>query len=305
MKKKINLSRSVSIKDPLKTKITIGILGNTSKPEVADLLKHITDCLKKNNLNYLIERSLSDFSKNRDRSRVCPEKDITGKSDYIFSLGGDGTFLNSAKIVKDKNIPILGINLGRLGFFSEISPSEFSSFIPKFVKGKFRITEQVVIRSDTKGKKTLFGLNDIVIDKNDSIRTLETEAYYNNEKVVTIISDGIIISTPTGSTGYSMSCNGPIVNPDSKVFLITPISPHTLNVRPIVVPDNGNITIKIKKRGRVRISADGQSTFRIDTPVEVLLTKADYTVKVIKKNSSTYFDTIRKKLFWNADKRYN
>lgn len=283
----------------------IGILGNTSKFVVSELLNYITDILDRNNLKYLIEKNLASYSNFKKKSVVCNESDILENSDFIFSLGGDGTFLNSARIVKNKNIPILGINLGRLGFFSEIAPKEFENFISKFIAGKFRITEQVLLKSVTDGKKILYGLNDIVIDKDDSVRTLETETYFNNEKVVNIISDGVIISTPAGSTGYSMSCNGPILNPDSKVFLITPISPHTLNVRPIVIPDDGNILIKIPDTGKARIIADGQKFFRTKTPSEVSITKADFKIKVIKKNSSTYFDTLKKKLFWNMDKRYS
>lgn len=304
MRKKINISSTESVLKSKSEKAAIGIFGNTTKPIVAELLKYITDILEKNNLNYFIEKDLADFGKFNNRSKISNTSEILKKSDYIFSLGGDGTFLNTAKLVNNKNIPILGINLGRLGFFSEITPKEFESFIPKLISGKFKITEQVVIKAFSGSRKFLFGLNDIVIDKNDSIRTMETETFYNNEKVVNIISDGIIISTPAGSTGYSMSCNGPIVNPESKVFIITPISPHTLNVRPIIIPDDGEIKIKISNIGKARIIADGQNTYKSVTPSEVILQKADFTIKVIKKNSSTYFDTLKKKLFWNADKRH-
>ncbi len=133
---------------------------------------------------------------------------------------------------------------------------------------------------------------------------VELETFYNNEKVLRIISDGIIISTPAGSTGYSLSCNGPIVNPESKVFIITPISPHTLNVRPIIVPDDGIIKIKILKEGKARISADGQNTINVNSPTHVILSKADYKIKVIKKLNTTYFNTLKKKLFWGEDKRH-
>ena len=285
--------------------ITLGIFGNTSKEEVKLLLKQIIIYLYKNNINFLIDEKLSAGIPGKWNDHLKPHKEILEKSDYIISLGGDGTFLNTARIVGGKNIPIAGINLGRLGFFSEVSPNETEGFFRELVSGKFRITEEVIIRSVSENGKTLYSMNDIVIDKNDSIRMLELETYYNNEKVVRIISDGIIISTPAGSTGYSLSCNGPIVNPDSSVFIITPISPHTLNVRPIIVPDEGLIKIRILKESKVRITSDGQQSYKINSPTEVLVQKADYKIKVIKKLHSTYFNTLKRKLFWNADKRYN
>ncbi|MEO8210175.1 MAG: NAD(+)/NADH kinase [bacterium] len=288
-----------------KNNINFGIFGNTNKEEVLKLLLEIVKDLIKLKKNFLIDENLTKVSSSELEKYAASQKEILNRSDYILSLGGDGTFLNTARIVGNKNIPILGINLGRLGFFSEVSPHEITDFIPKLLMNKFRITEQVIIKSIANSNKTLYGLNDIVIDKNNSVRMLEIETFYNNEKVVRIISDGIIISTPAGSTGYSLSCNGPIVNPESRVFIITPISPHTLNVRPIIVPDDGIIKIRILKEGKSRISADGQYTLIINSPSEVILSKADYRIKVIKKLNTTYFNTLKKKLFWNVDKRYS
>lgn len=295
----------MKLTDKINNNLTLGIFGNTSKEEVAVILNKIIIYLKKNNINFLIDEKLSSGKPGKWKDHFKPHNEILKHSDYVISLGGDGTFLNTARIVGNKNIPIAGINLGRLGFFSEVSPDESEDFFKKLIKGNFRITEEVIIRSVSENGKTLHSMNDIVIDKNDSIRMLELETYYNNEKVVRIISDGIIISTPAGSTGYSLSCNGPIVNPDSSVFIITPISPHTLNVRPIIVPDDGMIKIRILKESKVRITSDGQQSYKINSPTEVLVQKADFKIKVIKKLHSTYFNTLKRKLFWNADKRYN
>ncbi|MDZ4711021.1 MAG: NAD(+)/NADH kinase [bacterium] len=286
-----------------KDKLVFGIFGNTSKKEVKKLLDDIVGYLKKSGIDFLIDEDLVKETSPHLKKNSASPKVMFSKADYIFSLGGDGTFLNTAKLTGRNNIPILGINLGRLGFFSEVGPDEIKNFIPKLVKGKFRTTEQVIIRSVSDKGKILFAMNDIVIDKSDSVRMLEIETFYNNEKVVRIISDGIIISTPAGSTGYSLSCNGPIVNPESKVFIVTPISPHTLNVRPIIVPDDGEIKIRILSQGKVRISSDGQTVININSPTEVILTKADFTIKIIKKLNYTYFNTLKKKLFWGEDRR--
>ncbi len=285
--------------------ITLGIFGNTTKPEVLRLLIEVVDYLLCNNINFNIDESLSAVTSAKLKKHIKKTKYILDKSDFILSFGGDGTFLNTARIVGDTNTPILGVNLGRLGFFSEVGPDEIKEFIPKLIQGKFRITKEVIIKSVTDSNKILYALNDIVIDKNDSVRMLEIETYYNDELVVRIISDGIIISTPAGSTGYSLSCNGPIVNPESKIFIITPISPHTLNIRPIIVPDDGIIKIKINKEGKARVCADGQAIQIINFPSEIIISKASYKIKVIKKLNSTYFKTLKHKLFWNVDKRYS
>jgi NAD+ kinase len=283
--------------------LTFGIFGNVQKESVAKLLLEIVNYLHSKKIKFVIDRNLMQITNNRlcrDNSAIT--RRVLDMADVILSLGGDGTFLNTARIVGNKNIPILGVNLGRLGFFSEVGPKEIKNFIPKIIKGEFRVTEQVIIKSSS-GRKVLYGMNDIVIDKGNSIRMIETETYYNNEKVVKCVSDGIIISTPAGSTGYSLSCGGPIVNPESRVFVITPISPHTLNVRPIIVPDDGVIKIKIFSHGRAKVSSDGQKSHLYSSPSEIILTKADYSIKVIKKVETTYFDTIKKKLFWGEDKR--
>lgn len=285
-----------------KSTIKIGIFGNSGKAEVKDLLSEIINILSVRKINFLIDKELSIYLSAKNKKHSATAGQILDESDYILSLGGDGTFLNTARKVGNRDIPILGINLGRLGFFSEVSPDEIKSFIPELMKNKFKIKEQTIIKAIAGGRK-LFCLNDIVIDKSDSIRMIETETFYNEENVVKCISDGMIVSTPAGSTGYSMSCNGPIVNPKSSVFIITPISPHTLNVRPIIVPDNGTIKITLPLKGKARITADGQKSFTVNSPSEVVMSKAGYTIKVIKKLDSTYFNTLTKKLFWNVDKR--
>jgi NAD+ kinase len=283
--------------------ITFGVFGNTSKNEVSVLLKDIIKFLSREKINFLVDESLIKISSGNIRRHSANKSLILAKADCIISLGGDGTFLNTARIVGRRNIPILGINLGRLGFFSEVSPDEFTDFIPKIIQNKFRITEQVIIKSVHRNK-TFYALNDIVVDKSDSIRMIETETLFNGEKVVRCISDGMIISTPAGSTGYSLSCNGPVVNPESNVFIITPISPHTFNVRPIIIPDTGVIKIIVPNKGKTRITADGQVSSAINSPSEITLSKADYTIKTIKKLHTTYFNTLKKKLYWNVDKRY-
>jgi NAD+ kinase len=284
-------------------RITFGIVGNVNKSTVKDLLLDIVNYLHNNKIEFIIDRNLMKLTNDKlCRMNSTIINKVLERADVIVSLGGDGTFLKTARIVGSSNIPILGVNLGRLGFFSEVSPLEIKKFIPKIINEEYRITEQVIIKS-TSGNRSLFAMNDIVIDKGTSIRMIETKTYFNNEKVVRCVSDGMIISTPVGSTGYSLSSGGPIVNAESRVFVITPISPHTLNVRPIIIPDDGKIKIKVINTGKIRVSSDGQQLHIHESPTEIHLSKADYTIKAIKKLETTYFDTLKKKLFWGEDKR--
>ena len=170
------------------------------------------------------------------------------------------------------------------------------------LKGKFRVTERNILEAKVNGKK-FYGLNDIVIDKANSIRMINIDAFYNDERIFKLVADGIIISTPTGSTGYSLSSGGPVISPHSSVFSATPICPHSLNIRPIILPDDGDITIRTLGSTTARVTADGQTYFTGKSPMEVKLKKANYTIKLVKRMDSTYFDTLKKKLLWSEDKR--
>jgi len=295
---KLPHSRNNEIDPPV-----VGIFGNIHKPEVFGLLGEIITTLKANGFDYVIERVLSKVAGLKHYKTSTPA-DILSKAGVIFSLGGDGTFLNTAQIVGNRNIPILGINMGRMGYYSDVTPEEIDKFIPNLKSGKYKVSDQVILQADIKPGKSMFALNDIVIDKSSSIRMLEFETFFNQERIVQIISDGIIVSTPSGSTAYSLSCNGPIVNPQSKVILITPISPHTLNVRPIIVPDTEIVSIRILTEGKARITSDGQKAVVVNSPAEIRIYKAPFTVKAIKKINTSYFNTLKKKLHWGEDIRH-
>lgn len=281
-----------------------GIAGNIEKENLHSVINEIGDFLSSNKIEFFIDSKLYKNSKDKKyKSHSAPIKTILNKKDVILlSLGGDGTFLNSARLVGKKNIPILGVNLGNLGFLAEVRTNEITSFLKEILKGHYRITERVILEADVKGKK-FYGLNDIVIDKANSIRMINIDAFYNDEKIFKLVADGIIVSTPTGSTGYSLSSGGPVISPHSSVFSVTPICPHSLNLRPIIIPDDGVITIKTLGSSIARVTADGQTYVTGKSPLEVKLKKAGYTVKLLKRVNNTYFDTLKKKLLWSEDKR--
>lgn len=281
-----------------------GIIGNINKPDIENILGDLLAFLSKEKLEFFIDKDLkSKIKKTESKKRCFTSADVVKNSDIIISLGGDGTFLNTARIVGDKEIPILGVNMGTLGFMSEVVPSEMKKFIKQIVNKRFKVKERVVLSGKLPDGKMLSAINEIVIDRAFSIRMMEIEIFYEKEKIVQFVGDGAIISTPTGCTGYSLSAGGPIVSMESSDFIITPICPHTLNVRPIVVPDKGVITVKVHREIDVRITSDGQKFKTFKSPVEFSFQKAGHVLKVIHRPNSSYFKTLNKKLLWGKDLR--
>ena len=279
-----------------------GITGNTKKHDLEKTLGELIAFLIKEKIDFSIDNSIKDKVKNKAHKKFClPTGKVLSNSDVIISLGGDGTFLNTSYVVGNREIPILGVNMGTLGFMSEIVPSEMKKFIKQILKGKYSIKDRVVVSADLPNGKTMNGINEIVVDRAFSVRMMEIEIFYNDEKIVRFVGDGAIISTPTGSTGYSLSAGGPIISMDSSDFIITPICPHTLNVRPIIVPDSGIIKIKVHREIDARITADGQRFENFKSPVEFTFRKAEYIVKVIHKPNFSYFKTLNQKLLCGKD----
>ncbi|MFA5405134.1 MAG: NAD(+)/NADH kinase [Ignavibacteria bacterium] len=284
--------------------MTFGIIGNPSKKNLSNVLNSLLNYFERNRIKYIIHNVLkSKISDKRYNSKLKSINALLDKSNIVISLGGDGTFLNTARLVGRKEIPILGVNLGNLGFMAEVSPEEIQNFVMDILNKSYKVYDLCVISAKTKNSKNFYGMNEIVVDKCNSIKMIEIEVYYKNERVVNFVGDGVIISTPTGSTGYSLSAGGPIISPYSKVFIITPICPHTLNFRPVIVPDDGTIVIKTLDKEKVRLTADGFTSAILKSPVEITLTRGDFNVKAVKKINKTYFQTLNNKLLWGADVR--
>jgi len=281
-----------------------GITGNPSKKNLSSAINILLDFFNKNKIQYCIHEVLRSSVKNKKyAAKIVKSSAFISETEMVISLGGDGTFLNTARMIGDKEIPVLGVNLGNLGFMAEVSPEEVKKFVKEILKDSYKIFDLCVLSAKTKNGKELNGMNEIVVDKCNSTKMIEIEIFYKNERVVHFVGDGIIVATPTGSTGYSMSAGGPIASPYSKVFIITPICPHTLNFRPIIVPDDGIITIKTYGKEKIRLTADGFEPTIFTSPFEFELKRADYNIKVVKKINKTYFQTLNNKLLWGADVR--
>ena len=226
--------------------------------------------------------------------------------DFMVSLGGDGTFLDTLTIIKNSDVPVMGVNTGRLGFLSNISKEKAETAVKDLINGHFSIEERTLIKLES--NKTIFeegdlALNDFTIHKRDNSSMVTINTFLNGELFNTYWADGLIVSTPTGSTGYSLSCGGPVIFPDSQNFVVTPVAPHNLNIRPIVVSDGSVISFEVKGRGsNFLVSLDSRYEV-LDYSYQLAVHKAQFKLKLVKLNRQNFIQTLREKLMWGVDNR--
>jgi NAD+ kinase len=239
-------------------------------------------------------------------STFVSHEDIKDNVDYMFSLGGDGTLLDTVAYVRDRNIPVVGINIGRLGFLANIGKDEIESAVEAITSGSYVIDRRTMIELES--NKPLFGevklaLNDATVHKKDTSAMIIIHTYINGEFLNSYFADGLIVATPTGSTGYSLSCGGPIVMPTSENFVITPIAPHNLNVRPIVVSDSSVISFEIEGRNEQYFCTLDSRTEPIDSSFQIAVKKSAATLSLVRLSDHHFLETLRNKLMWGADIR--
>ena len=297
--------------------LSIGIVGNLAKSSTCETAYALIKILEERKIKFFVQSEIAEQVKtacNYDAGRTALQpSEIPGCSDVIVSLGGDGTILRTAKLVGATGKPILGINLGKLGFLAELNFDELKNSIDDLFKGKFNIEERTVLKAvfkkvyDPVGDEkdmAIFALNDIVIDKAGSSRMIDLETYVDSEYLITYRADGIVLSTPTGSTGDSLSTGGPIISPESRVIAISPISPHTLTARPVIVPDNSEIRIVVHSTSKqVMVTGDGQTSHLLTQPAELNVSLASHKIKLLRKSKNGFFNLLRTKLMWGADIR--
>lgn len=233
-------------------------------------------------------------------------EDLKEDIDFVISLGGDGTLLDNVTFIRKKNIPILGINFGRLGFLASISRDEVTTAVSALAKRTYVIDKRTMIHVDSDLPlfgHVPYGLNEFSIHKRDTASMIKINTYLNGEYLTSYWADGLIVATPTGSTGYSLSCNGPIVFPDSKNFVITPVAPHNLNVRPIVVPDDNIISFEIVSRSDQIICALDSRREIVDKEIQLAVKKESFMFNLVRLNENNFLQTLHNKLNWGLDKR--
>ncbi len=289
----------------------IGLYGRPAENNLSEYVQQLVTALKARNVELLIYEPFYKYlNENLTFQQQIPVfntfEDINGKIDFLFSIGGDGTLLNSIPLIRDSGIPIVGINTGRLGFLSSISKEDFESAFDKIINKKYAIDERTLIKLESKSNlfaNDNFALNEFTIQKFDPSSMIHIYAYVNDDFLNSYWADGLIIATPTGSTGYSLSCGGPIITPDSQNFVITPIATHNLTVRPIIIPDNCIIKLKVKSNIKnILVGLDSRSVI-VDTSVELVISKQDFKINLISIPDSNFFSTIRNKLMWGLDLR--
>jgi len=232
--------------------------------------------------------------------------DLTPDIDFLISLGGDGTLLDTVTLVRDKRIPVVGINFGRLGFLASIGRDELSEAIKALARRSYIIDKRTLIHLDSNLSlfdNVPYALNEFAIHKQDIAPMIKIHTYFNGELLNTYWADGLILATPTGSTGYSLSCAGPVVFPEACSFVLTPIAPHNLNVRPIVIPDNTIVSFEVESRADQIICAMDSRRETVDKNVQLAVRKESFMLNLVRLNENNFLQTLRNKLSWGLDKR--
>jgi len=290
----------------------IGIIANITKENVFGVVSSFIKELKRNKLEYLLTKTLMEDKDNIiieiDEDFLRDDKEIYEKSDLIISIGGDGTMLTTAYHALSYDKPVLGLNLGKLGFLAEVDISQMDIIIKDIKEGNYQIQERMVLTADCDNfpLEKLIAINDIVIDKGGWPKMIEITARVDGEYVSTFSADGVIIATPIGSTGYSLSTGGPVVSPSASAITLSPISPHSLTMRPLVLSNEQVIVIKADSpHNEIQISCDGQRVYHVPPPLEIKIVKSVKPLKLVHTSVTTYFETLRNKLLWGIDVRRN
>ena len=254
----------------------------------------------------LVKKHISKYN-NKSIKTISSLGENKENIDYLICFGGDGTILNAATIIKDKEIPIVGINTGRLGFLATISKYDISNLMTQLINKNYNLSNRALLEITAKNTQLdfPFALNEISVSSKENTSMIKIKVFINDEYLNTYWADGLIISTPTGSTGYSLSCGGPIVMPKSNNFIITPIAPHNLNVRPFVLSDDNIITIEVGEHHNSRkfiLSMDSRNHY-IKNNTRIRIKKANHCIQLLELHSSTYSKTLRDKLLWGLDNR--
>jgi NAD+ kinase len=279
--------------------LKVGIIGKRNNTEVYNIVRDLVKWLEEKGVEYLVD---SELGKSLKLDNTVKQADIPKHVELVIVFGGDGTFLSVSKQVNEYNIPILGINSGGLGFLTEFTLNELYPIMEKIIGDDYEIEERGMLSVSVYKKNKKFGsytvLNDLVINNGKVSRIIDLAIYAEGNLITTFKADGIIFSTPTGSTAYSLSAGGPIVHPTLPVTLITPICPHILTNRPLVVSNEMEITVKVLTVGSSYLTLDGQETVKVELNDEIKLKKSDSTVKLIKSPFRDYFSILKTKLMW-------
>ena len=290
-------------------KLRFALFGNIYQGKKSASIQEVLSSISRYEAELYVDMEYYYFLKDNQRLDIKATKLFTDddfEADFVISMGGDGTFLKAASRVGAKSIPILGVNMGRLGFLADISPDQFAPTLDALYHDDYYLESRALIQVETDGAPLgtyHCALNDVAILKRDTASMISIRASIDGTHLTTYQADGLIVSTPTGSTAYSLSNGGPIIVPGTGVLLMTAVAPHSLNIRPIVIPDKAVITLDVESRSHsFLVAIDGRSE-KCCEETRITLRRAPYNVKVVKRSGNQYFTTLREKMMWGADVR--
>ncbi len=290
----------------------VAIYGKTYNEETLAYVVALLDELNKEKAKTYIEKEFYTFLstyKNVGPYDIFTEtKGLDSSFDLFVSFGGDGTILRAVTYVRELDVPIIGVNTGRLGFLSTFNKENVRKLVKEFVAGAYTIVERSLVEVSADWGMEAFGglnfaLNEVTISRKDTTSMITVETHLNDEYLTSYWADGLIVSTPTGSTGYSLSCGGPVIEPTAKSLVLTPIAPHNLNARPLVVSDDTVIRLRVSGREESHLVSLDSRIIDIENGREIVIKKAGFTVKMVEYTSESFLKTLRNKLLWGEDKR--
>lgn len=291
----------------------IAIFGQYYQNNTAEIVRKVVDFLETNSILISFERTFLTTLQEKNivtqkHSSFSNAAELDADFEALISIGGDGTILKAATFIRDKNIPIIGINAGRLGFLATVQYENIEALLQKVLVKDYIISKRSLLRVRTvpeyeNFKDLDFALNEVTVARKDTTSMITIDTMLNDEYLTSYWADGLIVSTPTGSTGYSLSCGGPVLTPEVASFVVTPMAPHNLNARPLVITDDTEITLKVSGREEQFLISLDSRIAAVSKDTTVYIKKAPFTLSVIEFKDETFLTTIRKKLLWGADKR--
>ena len=284
----------------------LGILANPDKYSIKDPLQQVLRWCKEHNHTVFLSSAFADsvegISMNGIVSLKSSQEECVVEADFIITIGGDGTMLHAARYVKHSSAPVLGINTGRLGFMANVQPNQISEALNDLAEGRFEVDQRAMMHAATEDGEEFNALNEFLFTKKDTSSMVNLRADYDGTLLNRFWADGLLISTPTGSTAYNLSAGGPIVMPGTPVMIVTPINPHTLTTRPLVLPSDKKLVIEVEEKpDHILFSCDGRMFDTSITTVEIQ--KSEYSIGLVMLKNQTYFETLRNKLMWGLDNR--
>lgn len=281
----------------------VAIIANTTRPRAAEAASQAITLLRMRGSDVVLDEATAEHvgADIAGQCRVVNKSEFEKLADAVITFGGDGTLLSVARLLLHADVPIMGINVGRLGFLAEFSADDVPAAIEILLNGSYRVVDRTTLEV-TIGSSTEIAINEILVERSSEAKMISVRAHVNDHHVADYSADGVIIATPTGSTAYSLAAGGPVIAPSAAAFCITPIAPHTLTIRPLIINDDSEVRLEVmQEHAMAQIVADGMVLGTLGAREHIVVRKGSHRIKLIKRADSTYYDLLREKLLWSVD----